>query len=54
MDISIVDSGLEKFCSIMCEHIPTNAKDSGQPEWSRGELEKAFNELVKNGIIKEV
>lgn len=42
----------EKFCSIMCEYMPSNAEDSDNPEWSRGELKKAYDELVRSGIIK--
>ena len=36
----------ERFHSIMCEYSPSIAEDSGQPEWSAGELDKAYDDLV--------
>jgi len=35
----------ERFRSIMCEHTPTIAEDSGQPEWSQGELDRLYDVL---------
>lgn len=36
----------EEFHNIMCEFRPTIAEDSGQPEWTTGELDKAYDFLV--------
>lgn len=36
----------EKFRYIMCEYKPTVAEDSGNPEWSQGELDKAYDDLI--------
>jgi len=35
----------EQFRSIMCEHIPSIAEDSKQPEWSQGELDRLYDVL---------
>jgi len=45
----------EEFRSIMCEHIPSIAEDSGQPEWSQGELDRAYDALFAHSASpKEV
>ena len=36
----------ERFRSIMCEYVPSIAEDSGLPEWSQGELDKAYDDLI--------
>jgi hypothetical protein len=36
----------ETFRSIMCEYVPSIAEDSGQPEWSQGELDKAYDDVI--------
>jgi hypothetical protein len=36
----------ENFRSIMCEYVPSIAEDSGQPEWSQGELDKAYDDVI--------
>lgn len=37
----------EQFHKIMCEHTPTIAEDSGLPEWSKGELDEAYDALTQ-------
>lgn len=36
----------EDFRSILCEYTPSIAEDSGLPEWSQGELDKVYDDLV--------
>ena len=36
----------EHFRNIMCEYIPSIAEDSQQPEWTVGELDKAYDDLM--------
>ena len=38
---------LREFITIACEYKPTIAEDSGQPEWSNGELTELFNALTE-------
>jgi len=35
-----------EFRAIMCEFVPTINEDDGQPEWSQGELNRAFDALL--------
>lgn len=45
----------ERFHSIMCEYKPTIAEDSGNPEWSQGELDKAYDDLILgNGLWSSI
>lgn len=37
----------EEFRTIACEYTPSIAKDSGQPEWNQGELDKLYEALTK-------
>jgi len=34
------------FHSILCEHMPSIAEDSGQAEWCAGELDKAYDDVI--------
>ena len=43
----------ERFINIMSEHTPTIAEDSQHPEWTRGELDKAYDDLVARGVVKQ-
>ena len=36
----------EEFHYIMCEFTPSIARDSGQPEWTSGELNRVYNYLI--------
>lgn len=36
----------QRFHTIMCEHIPSIAEDSQQPEWSSKELDEAYDDLI--------
>ena len=38
----------EEFRNLMSEHMPTIAEDSGLPEWSQGELDRAYDFLTGN------
>lgn len=45
----------EEFHNILCEFPPSIAEDSGQPEWTAGELDKVWDFIIgkKKFIIKE-
>ena len=36
----------ERFHSIVCEYVPGIASDSEQPEWTKGELDKLYDDLI--------
>lgn len=36
----------ERFRAILCEYVPTIAEDSGMAEWSQGELDKVYDDLI--------
>ena len=45
----------ERFRSLMCEYVPSIAEDSGLPEWTQGELDKAYDDLVlRKGIWTKI
>jgi len=43
----------ERFRNILCEYPPNIAKDSGQPEWSQGELDKVYDILFGKLLKQE-
>ena len=36
----------EDFRSILCEYMPSISEDSGLPEWTQGELDKVYDDLI--------